>query len=350
MGRSIKPSTGAAAPKVESSKGKRIVAIIIMAAGILLLMFAASAAVSNKQEVISVIRLTRSLKAGDVITEDALAEYAMLKTTYDGLGVVELPDPNNPDRGVKTQVIVPWAQRQDVIGKYMGNYVSKGTYLTTQDITSEVTTRNPWIQTMKEDEEIYTMAFDAGTINTRLIFPGTRLRVRLLQEVPVDKVEELRKLISTAESANLDLIVHESTVIKNGELVEEATAKDAFNVAEIVINNITITDMTNAAGESIYDLYCSLLKLPVNQRLKYLRTELGENETATSWAQRVTPSTITFILDKDSASRLAEFEQGVGSLKYTILPDDPDDENQANLMSQFVEISNQINTITDTVS
>lgn len=349
MGRSIKPTTGVTAPKVEGSKGKRVAAILIMLAGILLLLYAASKAIENKQEVVSVIRLETSLKAGDVITEDAIAEYQMLRSTYDTLGTVEVPNPDNPDETTTKQVILPWSQRQDVIGMYMGNYVSKGTYLTSQDITSEVTTRNPWVQSMKEDEEIYTMSFDAGTINTRMIYPGTRLRVRLLQEVPTDKVEEIRRLIASAESSNLDLIVHESTVVKQGSELENATAKESFNVAEIVINNITITDMNNSSGESIYDLYCSLLKLPVNERLKYLRTELGDNADAASWASRVTPATITFVLDKESASRLAEFEQGVGSLKYTILPDDPSDETQANLMSQFVEISNQINTVTDSV-
>ena len=349
MGRSVKPVSEAQAPKVKGSAGKRFLAILIMAIGIAMLMFAASKAISNKQEVISVIRMTEALKAGDVITGDSIAEYQMLKKTYKELGTVELPVDDDSDKTESKQIIIPWSQRDEVIGKYMGNYISKGTYLTSQDITSEVTTRNPWIQSMKADEEIYTMNFDAGAINTRLIYPGTRLRVRLLQQVPVDKVDDIRKLIGRAESENLDLIVHESTVLKNGKLIESAEAKDEFNVAEIVIDDITITDMTNGSGESIYDLYCSLLKLPVNDRLKYLRTELIENEEANSWAARTTPSMITFILDKDSASRLAEFEQNGGTLKYTILPDDPDSEDQANLMSQFIEISNQINTVTDTV-
>ena len=90
-----------------------------------------------------------------------------------------------------------------------------------------------------------------------------------------------------------------------------------------------------------------LLKLPINERVAYLKTGIGDNKVSNSWANRVTPQTITFIMDKNSASRLAEFEQTGGTIKYTILPDKADSEDQANLMSQFVELSNQINTVTE---
>lgn len=341
----ISPKSGVSAPKLEGSRWKRVVALLVMAAGIALLMFAASATVNKRQELIEVIRLKRSLVAGEVIQEEDINAYSMFKEDYDKLGTIEVDD---KDR----QVIIPWSQRGDVIGMYMSNYVRSGGYLTTQDITSEVAVRNPWIQAMKEDEEIYTMDFSAGTINTRLIFPGTRLRVRLVCAVPVEAVDDIRAAIAKSESSNLDLIVHPSTVATSGEIIGNTSdvGDSSLQVAEIVINNIIITDMTNSTGESIYDLYCALLKLPVNDRISYLRTELGDNDAANEWAKRTTPATITFILDKDSASRLAEFEQSGGSLKYTILPDDPEDEDQANLMSQFVELSNQINTITKGVS
>lgn len=333
------PAVGASAPKIESSRGKRVLAIVLMAVGIAALMFAAAASVSNKQELVEIVRVNKPLLAGEVIQEDALESYKMLKADYDSLGLVEVD-------GDKKQIIIPWSQRGDIIGMYANTYIRNGTYLTSKDITSEVTARNPWVQNMSPDDEIFTMSFNAGTINTRLIFPGTRLRVRLICEVPTGMINSLRQEIERSENQNLDIIVHDSTVALKGEDIRNDQSINSFQLAEIVINDITITDMSNSEGESIYDLYCSLLKLPINERIQYLRTELGDNSAANSWASRTTPSTITFILDKKSASRLAEFEVGGGTLKYTILPDNPEDETQANLMSQFVELSNQINTVT----
>ena len=175
------------------------------------------------------------------------------------------------------------------------------------------------------------------------------MRARLVSEVPVDVSAEIKNKIAAAENIgdSTDSIVHDAVVTVNGDIIEGSEAKTSVQVAEVVIDDIIITDMTNSSGESIYDLYMSLLKLPINKRVNYLRTTTGSNKTANSWADRVTPSTITFILDKESASRLAEFEKTGGSIKYTILPDNNDTDDQANLMSQFVELSNQINTVAE---
>ena len=253
---------------------------------------------------------------------------------------------NNP---YQQQTYLLWQQKEQVLGMFASNYIAQGDVLTSMDLTRTLTVRNPWVTAMKEDEEIFTMSFDAGTINTRMIYPGTRLRARFVSEVPVDKLSEVKTQIERAENIGdgTDDIVHDAVTTLHGDILEDSEAKNSVQVAEVIIDEIIITDMTNSSGESIYDLYMSLLKLPINERISYLKTGIGSNDISNNWAARVTPSTITFILDKKSASRLAEFEQTGGTIKYTILPDKADSEDQANLMSQFVELSNQINTVTE---
>lgn len=337
----------AAAPKVGGGTGKRIVALIIMIIGIVALLLVASYIMNRREELVPVMRLKSPLTAGTAITDSVLEEYQMPKSTYDTLGSITLKDSKgNP---YKKQVYLLWSQKKDVIGMFASNYIAQGDILTANDLTKELTVRNPWVSAMKEDEEIFTMSFDASSVNTRMLYPGTRLRARLVSEVPVDVSAEIKNKIAAAENIgdSTDSIVHDAVVTVNGNIIEGAEAKTSVQVAEVVIDDIIITDMTNSSGESIYDLYMSLLKLPINKRVNYLRTTTGKNKTANSWADRVTPKTITFILDKESASRLAEFEKTGGSIKYTILPDNNDTEDQANLMSQFVELSNQINTVAE---
>ena len=344
MGKAIK--TGASsAPKVSNSQGKRIFTFIIFILGIVVILYLASTLSADKQEYVSVIRLKSDVLAGQTITENLIEEYKMPKAVYDTAGVVPVADENGDMKN--KQVYLLWSQKDDVLLQYASNYMAAGTFMQSTSLTQELTVRNPWIQDMKADEEIFTISFNASSVNSRLLYPGTRLRARLIQPVPIDVVKDIRDEISKSENTPVEDIVKPSTVVLQGEKIEESQAKESFQVAEIIIDEITITDMTNSAGESIYDLYMSLLKLPINKRIDYLRTTLGENSTANAWASRVTPTTITYILDKESASRLAEFEQSGGTIKYTILPDDPTNEDQANLMSRFVELSNQINTVID---
>ena len=348
MGKGIKTNNGA--PKLEGSFGKRLVAIIIMIAGIALLLFLAKNIVDSREELVQVIRITRNIQAGDPITTEDIKAYDIPKSTYESLGLVPIKDADGNVNNKQTLLL--WSQAKEVydqekgVASYASTYLKVGSLLTSTDLTKEITVRNPWVAAIKQDEEIFTMSFEANSVNSRLLFPGTRLRARLISEVPSEMVQEVRQEIARAEGIPVKDIVRPSTVAQQQDKFQESSGVTT-EVAEVVIDEVIITDMTNSAGESIYDLYMSLLKLPINTRSDYLKTTLGDNSTSQNWASRVTPTTITFILDKDSASRLAEFEKGSGAIKYTILPDDPENEDQANLMSQFIELSNQINTVTE---
>lgn len=340
MPRSINTQS-AVAPKVGGGVGKRIVALAVMLVGIIGLIALAYFIVNRREAMVSVIRLKRAVTAGTTITQDLLEEYQMPKSTYDSLGSIVITDSNGNNK--KQQIFLGWSQAPQVLGMFSSNYIGQGDILTAYDLTKDLTVRNPWVTAMKPDEEIFTMSFDASSVNSRMLYPGTRLRARLITSVPVSVSDEIRGLINKSENEADPPLVKNAVTTIHGDIIANAESSESIQMSEIVIDEIIITDMTNGSGESIYDLYMSLLKLPISNRVAYLKTTLGSNETANTWASRVTPSTITFVLDKESASRLAEFEKTGGSIKYTILPDDPESEDQANLMSQFIELSNQIN-------
>lgn len=340
MARAIK-QTAQLAPKVGGGKGKKVAALTVMCLGIVGLLALAALIMNRREAEVSVIRLKQAITSGTTFTDSILEEYKMTKSTYDSLGTITEGEEGNKK---SKQIFLLWSQKDEILGMYASNYIGQGGILTSKDLTKNLTVRNPWVTAMKEDEEIFTMKFDANSVNARMLFPGTRLRARLVSSVPVDVSEDIRKDVANAENEANPPLVKDAVVTMQGDKIAESEANNTVEVSEIVIDQIIITDMTNAAGESIYDLYMSLLKLPLNQRVEYLKQTIAENDTASDWNQRVTPATITFILDKDSASRLAEFEQSGGIIKYTILPDVEDNDEQANLMSQFVELSNQINT------
>lgn len=357
-----KIKTQSTAPSVKGSSGKRILTLIIMAAGIAGLMLLASYMLTDKQEMVSVIRLTSSKLAGSQLTLADVEECQIPRSVYDQLGTITYTDSDGNSKS--EQIYIPYSQLGSiidlnpedddqgfVIASYLANYKKIGSILTSYDLTDQLESQSPWLASMKDDEELFTMELDTSTLDVRYLFPGSRLRARLVNDVPTDVVSSLRDQIKKDEAAHGDDIVRDSTYQYDEDIakaIEESESRTSVPVSEVVIENIVVNDMTNAAGESIYDLYMSLLKLPINERTAYLETTLGDNETALEWRERVTPTSVTFILDRESATRLTEYENSGGTIKYTILKDDPDSEG-GQLMSQFIELSNQINTSLGTV-
>ncbi len=354
-----KIKTQSTAPSVKGSSGKRILTLIIMAAGIAGLMLLASYMLTDKQEMVSVIRLTTSKLAGSQLSLADVEECKIPRSVYDQLGTITYQDSEGNTKS--EQIYIPYSQLGSIIdlnpeddaqgfvvASYLANYKKIGSILTNYDLTNQLEQQSPWLATMEEDDELFTMELDTSTVDIRYLFPGSRLRARLVNEVPTDVVATLRDQIKKDEAAHKDEIVRDSTFQYNEDItqaLESSEARVNVPVSEVVIENIIVNDMTNAAGESIYDLYMSLLKLPINQRMVYLQTTMGDNQVALEWRERVTPTSVTFILDRESATRLTEYEKSGGTIKYTILKDDPNSEG-GQLMSQFIELSNQINTST----
>lgn len=340
---------------MNETQKKKARTLAAMFGGLVVLVGLSAFVLNFKQEEISVVRLKNTLNGGDAITVADIVEYPMLKRTYDELGTVSY---TNSD-GTKTteQVIIPWSARDQLVGMYMTNHLNAGNYLTKLDITNEVVVRNPWVAEIQDGQEIYTMPFDASSVNARLLYPGTYLRARITVSIANDKLEQIKedikeredavlasgKLVSDSIAADPNAGATSWTTGVEGDLgVNTSTSSDLTGktpVAEIVIPKIRIADMRNSDGESIFDLYMSLLKMPVNERVEYLKTTISDAETAIDFQERVTPVDVTFIVGKDDATKLAEFEAMTNAkIKYTILPDMEDN----SLMNQFVEISNQV--------
>lgn len=337
---------------VNDNRGKRLIALLLFGLAIAGCLFAASWILNMRQAEISVVRLKSTLAAGDVISADDLVEYSMLKRSYDELGQIAYT--NEAGEKKNEQVIIPWDERESVVGLYMTNYLKSGNYLTKLDVTDKVLVRNPWVADIAEGEEIYTMQFHAEEVNPRLLYIGSSLRARITMNVKNDTLDQIRNEIKSKDKGDKEVNeVNDSVLTAPG--VGTPLEDDGMNtsgasaytgvtpVSEIIIDRLVIADMLNSNGESIFDIYMSLLKLPVNDRLAYLQTTMGENEDAVSFQERVTPVSITFIVSKEGASKLAEFEAlPSASIKYTILPD----LEQDSLMMQFVELQNQVMTQT----
>ena len=145
-----------------------------------------------------------------------------------------------------------------------------------------------------------------------------------------DFIDNISSIAGNTEGVN---IINEGTVTKYSSEVP---------VVELVFSDLQAIDMINSSNQSIYELYMALLRLPLDQRTDYLNTRLQDNETANQFRSMVTPSRLVFLLTKEQADMLAQFENLPNAdFKFTILL--TEDEND-NIVSSFIDISSQINT------
>lgn len=358
MGKPIKNTTGAVAPNTAKSAQTKMLGIML--GGLIVLLALVFFLTTQQQQQVEVVTLNQAVMTGDVITEDMLVKYNMLKKTYEEMGVQSFTDEDG--NKVQENVYILWKDREEkAINMTVSNYVKDGSVLTTRDLTTEQVSRNPWLEGIDPADEIYTMKFDADGVNSRLLMPGTRIRARLVYNVANEDLNAIRNEITGNEGTtdDKDSVVNSSILMgygsttqtpqvdENGNIISygSSTLSGEVAVAEIVIDNITIADMRNSDGESIFEIYSSLVKMPLAERMDYLTTSISDPETSTDFQNRLTPVDLTFIVDKESASMLAEFENTEGAtLKYTILPGYGEDisESALELVQQFGEVSNQI--------
>ncbi len=323
------------------SSGKSQLKKILLACGyiivIISLIAGAKLFLDSQQEEITVIRLKNDMLAGEVIQENNIEPYKMLKKSYDELGTVVY----SASDGIKSmkQIIYRWEDKDAVLNKYIAIYTQGGQYLTLKNVTDKKIVRNPWLANVEATEEIYTLPISTEGINTRLLLPGSHLRVRVvIQQKGNPQTNTAFDDAETSEVPNVN-----APVIGENELDKEAilAAGGTVPVGTVVFDDLTAIDMLNAKGESLFDIYMALSKLPVEERSQYLETTIQGDSNA--FQQKVLPASLVLILTKTQATAMAEFENMTGAtIKYTILP--YKDEG-GNLLSSFTEIADQMSDI-----
>lgn len=338
-----KPASVAA----RQAKQKKLGTLAIFFAIPVVFLMAMITTAKSQQNEVSVIRVKQDMLAGDVIiTEGANAnveEFRMLEQTYNTLGKTTYV---SDGKTITKQIMLLWQDRDKIKDKYITSYTQAGAYLTERHVTDTTQLSNPHLANVPKGNEIYTLPFDVSGVDTQLLMPGTAIRVRLVLQVDTDQRQTLS---SAVEKKDQDLDVNGSDSKQDGKSVilnmGTSSSNQNFNtgastvpISEVVFDKIIIIDMLNNAQESIFEIYTALLRMPLDERVKYLETTIEDPNT--NFQKRVTPSALVLSLTRDQASTMAEFENiSNGEIKYTILPQDGEDE----LMGQFFEIAEQIN-------
>lgn len=222
-----------------------------------------------------VVQITRDIVPGQMFTLDDLAEMTVPAATY------------SQAKSFGSE-LYPWASVNDLLGYYASEFIPAESYLTQDEISAVPPYElNPWGVTDS---------------NSTLLL------------VPVG--EALRGEPSLNYGNYVDLIVRK--VVNNqvavgpggGEapapvegVTITGTTSDTTRTDEYTVNDMTVCDLLNAQGESVYNTYCAYIGIPASKRLEYISEAFWTDETL---KDRLTPAYILVRVTNAQAQALGD--------------------------------------------
>lgn len=305
---------------------------LLLVAGLVLVFILYYFQITKEEETVKVVQAGRDLTIGTVISiNEDLEPYDMPISEYNRLNNLK-----DSSTGESLSPIILASEVSEINGFYMSSPVPAGGIMRREYVTSKTLSINPYLNNIPKDGsyEIYTLDFDSEDVNTRLLLPGSNIRVRGVLNVKAQYVEEIRDLLKAKEQKFItgaeDTLDGQSVIrtfapTAGDEDLYATAAKDDVPVAEVLFNNIKVADLLNAKGESILEILMALSNMPLRDRVALLNTSVEDDSDTNKFAKRIKPEKLVLVVSREDASLLAEFENlGGMTFKYTLLTEDED--------------------------
>lgn len=263
----------------------RVIGVFIALATIVFVCVVTSISASENKKVVSVVRLKDNVSANSMITEDMIEEYDMYYKEFEQYGVVNFSD------GTKKKSVVTWEDRDSIVGnRYAAYYLRGGTVLFWDQTVREQAKKNSYLYSM--DGELLNIKMNTEDFGD-MVVPGDTLNIRArYQKVNYDLPTEEQYKLTTEE----------------GGTVQAVTTP----VTEMLFSEVTVLDMLNSEGNSIFDIYYDYISKSKEEQAALL----ADSEFLTS----VEPDTILLEVTAEEADRFMEIEANDAEYLMTLLP------------------------------
>lgn len=323
--------------KVSTGRGKAIIGGIFSIGMFAVLIGGVYMTYKLDQREIEIVTFKRDVSIGTQITAADIERGTILKAEYDAKKNTSWV--GNDGITKQGQIYLKYEESDKVLGQYVTNARRLGDAVTVRDLSADEIEPNPWYSTVPVGNELYTFKFDSSDIYTRMLMPGSTIRMRMIVNVPSSAEEAFRREIAklTPEAGFEE---ENSTGYISAKLPFYADAisdnDKEVPIAEIVFDNLVILDAMNGSNESIFDLYYSLSNMDSTVREQYIR------DNAENLRARLIPQTLIMSLTKEQASSIAEYQNAeIPAYKWTVVKTEQEDE----LLGKFMDIASRIYTI-----
>ena len=245
---------GIAAGRPAKNQSKRDMYIVIVGIITVLLIIWVFIMGRKAEETVQVIMLAEDIYKNEVVTEEMLQPYDMIKGEFEKYATTN-------SNGTQRRRILLWDERNLVVGTFAAYPLHEGTVaMYTDFITS---------RTDNSDSVLYS-------------FPGKNI---VALNVGTNDLKAFKTFLQPGDRVNIKAIYSESESVE-----DEYGTNERVTVyrEETVFQDIMIADLLNSQGESILDIYASY-----NDATVYEQAQLDASET---FQASVEPSTLLVAL------------------------------------------------------
>ena len=220
------------------------------------------------------------------INASMITKQEMTTADYKRSAIVKMSD------GTERRQIVLYQDAQNaLVGKYAANYIRANTPIYYDAVTTEYTKSNSYLYQM-DGTELLKIDVDPKQFGDILV-PGDKLNVRITYD------DTKYKILSEKDYLKLTDVERENLVTTT-------------SVTELMFSEVTVLDMLNASGESIFDKYYALMSMPEAQQKK----KFADDNFKTS----IEPKCILIAVTPEEAERYSILGGKTKGSLITLLP------------------------------
>lgn len=239
---------------VERNHSKNNLLIFVITLIVVLLIIWVRVMSMKAQQTVAVIMYTDNIAKNQIITDDDLKEYDMLKGEFDKYSVTA-------DDGTLKRRILLWSEKDKILNSYAAYTLRGNTPAEFRDvITSKVD---------NSDSVLYS-------------YPGKDV-IKL--DVGTSDLEAFKTFLQPGDRVNITAIYQTTKSVTAAD--GSQTTVDVYKDIPL-FPDIMLADLLNASGDSILDIYANY-----NDQTTYVQSQLDADE---SFKESVTPSTMLVAL------------------------------------------------------
>lgn len=268
----------------------RIIGILLSLALIVFVIIMSIASSAEARKTVTVVKLKDdvSISANSLITEDMIESYEMYYKEYKNYGTMD-----GFSDGKVRSTIVTWADKDIVVGKrYAAYYLREGTLLFWDSTLSDQTRKNSYLYSMTG--ELLNINMNTVTDFGDMVVPGDTLNIR-----------------ATYTKKYYNLPDEEAYMITGGEGYEDGVE---VTQTSMLFSEVTILDMLNSAGNSIFDIYYDYISATKQEQAALLQDE--------AFLESVTPASILLEASPEEVEHYMELQSLGATYQITLLSRD----------------------------
>ncbi|HOQ38123.1 MAG TPA: flagellar biosynthesis protein FlgA [Acetivibrio sp.] len=266
---------------------KRIFAIFISIAIIIIAFVVLNNADNAAKDTVDIVRVKPSdgIPAKTLVTEDMIEKYSIIRKEF-------------------TDDMITYDKKDEVLNKYSLYYLRGKSPIYQDQLTTEKPLKNEWLYELDEKNEVLTLPYNYLNCGGDILTPGDVVRIR---------------------------VAYTETVYENtGDYPGFGNEKEQRNL-EVLFDRITVRDLLNSKGHSIYEVYKEVLKLSEDQRQKVMKSD--------EFMENILPRALILEGTKEQADKYAKYcDDGEARFTITILSR----KNNENIMDQLPTIEKEV--------